>query len=132
MSEREITNPLLVQASLLGARLWRQNTGRGWVGRLISNAKGRVALADARPFHAGLCKGSSDVIGITPVTITADMVGQRVGLFTAFEIKTATVRLSPEQRAFLQMVADLGGIAAEVRSVDDGLDQIRRYVPAAP
>ena len=67
----------------------------------------------------GLAKGSSDLIGIRRITITPDMVGQTVGVFTSLEVKTDTGRPSPEQKAWLGMVQQLGGIAAIVRSPED-------------
>lgn len=120
-NERDILNPLLKAASLIGARLFRQNTGVGWVGRMVSNSAGTVVLAGARPLHAGLCKGSSDVIGWTPVTITADMVGKKVAVFTALELKTAGVATTTEQANFVKAVRASGGFAQVVRSVDEGL-----------
>ena len=67
----------------------------------------------------GLAKGSADLIGWTTRTITPDMVGQQVAVFTSVEVKTATGRLRPEQRIWLDAVQSAGGIAGVVRSVDD-------------
>lgn len=120
-NERDILNPLLKAASAAGARLFRQNTGVGWVGRMVSNKGGTVMLAGARPLHAGLCKGSSDVIGWTPVVITPDMVGKTVAVFTALELKTPGVATTDEQRRFVEAVRAGGGFAQVVRSVDEGL-----------
>jgi hypothetical protein len=47
------------------------------------------------------------------------MVGQQVAVFTSVEVKTATGRLRPEQRVWLDAVQSAGGIAGVVRSVDD-------------
>jgi len=119
--ERDITNPLLKAASKLGARLFRVNTGMGWVGRIVRQTADAITLAHPRPLHAGLCKGGSDIIGWTPVKITPEMVGRTVAVFTALEIKTARVPTTPEQARFVATVREAGGYAAVVRSVDEGL-----------
>ena len=64
-------------------------------------------------------KGSADLIGWSSVTITADMVGQTVAVFTSIEVKSATGRLRPEQRQWLEAVQAAGGIAGVARSVED-------------
>jgi hypothetical protein len=69
--------------------------------------------------RCGLCPGSSDLIGITPVVITPEMVGKKVGLFTALEVKSQRGRSSIEQINFLGMVKSLGGIGAVVRTPDE-------------
>ena len=46
----------------------------------------------------GLCKGSSDLIGLRVLEITPKLVGQRLAQFVALEVKTAQGVLSPEQR----------------------------------
>jgi hypothetical protein len=67
----------------------------------------------------GLCKGSSDLIGLRSLEITPEMVGQRLAQFVALEVKTASGVVSPEQRAFLRFVQELGGVAAVYRSVEE-------------
>ena len=49
------------------------------------------------------------------------MVGQRVAVFTSVEVKTATGRVSTEQRQWLEAVQAAGGIAGVARSVEDAL-----------
>lgn len=88
-------------------RLFRNNTG---------------TLPDprtGRPIQFGLARGSADLIGIKQVTITPDMVGQTIGVFTSIEVKTPTGRVTPEQRNWLTMVRKLGGIAGIARSTRD-------------
>jgi hypothetical protein len=47
------------------------------------------------------------------------MVGTQVAVFTSIEVKTATGRLRPEQRQWLDAVQAAGGVAGVARSVED-------------
>jgi len=88
-------------------RLFRNNTG---------------TLPDprtGRPVQFGLARGSADLIGLRTVTITPDMVGQQVAVFTSIEVKTPKGRPTAEQQNWLNMVQSLGGIAGIARSVRD-------------
>ncbi|WP_299078746.1 VRR-NUC domain-containing protein [uncultured Paraglaciecola sp.] len=114
----EITDSILLASTKRGARLFRQNTGMGWVGKILGKTKTAITLGNPRPLHAGLCKGSSDIIGITPIVVTQEMVGKTVGLFTAREVKAGNDQLTTEQRKFLEMVNKLGGIGMVDRSLD--------------
>ena len=118
-SERDTQNRILLNCSRGDTRLFRQNVGQGWAGRLVSNQAGRVTLQDARPLIAGLCTGSSDLIGWRSIEVTAEMVGRRLAVFAAVEVKSDTGRLTEQQRAFLIAVEDAGGIAGVARSVED-------------
>jgi len=94
-------------------RLFRNNTG---------------TLPDprtGRPIQFGLAKGSADLIGLRTVTITPEMVGQRLAVFTSIEVKTQTGRLTPEQKGWLEMVQRRGGLAGVARSVQDANEIIR-------
>lgn len=62
--------------------------------------------------------GTSDAIGLHSITITPDMVGRRIAVFTAIEAKDLA-NLTPAQRRFLANVHELGGIAGLAHSVED-------------
>lgn len=111
MIESEIQSQIRLEAARQGLILFRNNVGLGWVGRLISNIRGRVIIENARPLHAGLCDGSSDLIGWTSVEITPEMVGRTMAIFTAVEVKTKTGRASEAQKNFLGVVTKAGGLA---------------------
>lgn len=88
-------------------RLFRNNTG---------------TLPDprtGRPVQFGLARGSADLIGWRTITITPEMVGQRVAVFTSIEVKTTSGHLTPAQQAWLGTVRTAGGIAGVARSVRD-------------
>jgi hypothetical protein len=74
-SEQQIQQHIRIACSTGATRLWRNNTG---------------TLRDqhGRPVSFGLCKGSADLIGYRTITITPEMVGQQVAVFTSIEVKT--------------------------------------------
>ena len=104
-SEHEIQQRIRLACGRGRVRLWRNNTGA------LVDQQGRFV-------RFGLCKGSSDLIGLRSLEITPEMVGQRVAQFVALEVKTASGVVSSEQRAFLQLVQQLGGVAAVCRSIE--------------
>ena len=122
--EAKILKDVQIAASQLGARILRNNVAKAWVGALerymeiktITLYPGDVVLRRARPLNAGLCVGSSDLLGWTPVEIEPAMVGKTLAVFTAAEVKTEEGRLSPEQRDFLSAVTATGGIGICARS----------------
>jgi hypothetical protein len=126
MTERPLIDEIMLGASKIGARLFRQNTGLGWVGRIAGKTAKTITLENPRPLHAGLCTGSSDVIGIMPVIVTPEMVGRTVGLFVAIEVKTGNVPVSQEQARFLAMVRDCGGVAMLAKSAPDALAALQK------
>jgi hypothetical protein len=87
---------------------------RNQVGSLPDPRTGRLVTF-------GLAKGSADLIGWRTVTVTPDMVGTRLAIFTSIEVKTPTGRVRPEQQAWLGVVRGAGGIAGIARSVPDAL-----------
>ena len=90
--------------------------------RLFRNQVGQLPdPRTGRPVQFGLARGSADLIGWRTITITPDMVGQRLAVFTSIEVKTTTGRVRPEQTAWLGAVHKAGGIAGVARSVADSL-----------
>lgn len=106
----------LALGRIRGLVLFRQNTGQGWVGEVVRRTDDTITLKNYRPLHAGLCTGSSDLIGWRSVVVTPDMVGQQMAVFTAIEVKNGTGRLKKEQRTFLDTIKKAGGIAGVARS----------------
>lgn len=106
MSETIIVKQVRVQASDLGARLFRNNTGK------LQDSNGRWV-------EFGLCVGSADLIGWDPVLITTDMVGQTLAQFVAVECKTVTGKATEAQIAFLETVRRAGGKAGIARDKDE-------------
>ena len=121
-TERDIQNRILVALSRCGATVFRQNTGMGWVGTVVHKGKYRLILEDYRPLHAGLCKGSSDIIGWRPLIITPEMVGQRVAVFVAVEVKSAAGRATQAQKNFIRVVKEDGGLADVARSIEQAVE----------
>ncbi len=119
MKESEIQNRALLALSKGDTRLFRNNTAMGWAGKVISHVGNRVTLDDARPIHAGLCVGSSDTIGWHTVTVTPEMINNRVAVFTAIEFKAGWGRVTPEQATFGRAVEAAGGLYCVAYSVED-------------
>ncbi len=83
----------------------------GWTGRMTKIGE-KVVLENARPLHSGLIKGSSDLIGWQTVLVTPGMVGKKIAIFTAIEVKKSNAgRASSEQINFIEQVRESGGIA---------------------
>lgn len=95
-------------------------------GRWFRNNVGRAHTDDGRWIQYGLCVGSSDVIGWTPVVITPAMVGRTLAVFTALECKVGSRGTTADQRAFLSIVEAHGGIAAVVRTLEDASHAVAR------
>ena len=87
--------------------------------RLFRNSTGAAVLRDGRFIRYGLCVGSSDLIGWTTREITPQMVGNKVAIFTAIEVKTGDIKTTKEQKNFIDNVNASGGIAIEVRGENE-------------
>ncbi len=114
-----------IQAEILRAlgsrpdvRLFRNSCGVGWSGQLVRRMDNLVTLANARPVRYGLTPGSADLIGWQHITVTPEMVGRKLAVFTSIEVKAhATGRLTPEQDNWRRVVSSAGGAAGVARSV---------------
>ena len=116
MSEIELMRAIQIKASVDGHRLWRNNVGMGWCGQQIRVTEpamlkvypGDVLIRKALPLHAGLCTGSSDLIGLS-----------KFGRFLAVEVKTAKGRFQKDQPSFLEQIRSMGGIGLVCRTLED-------------
>lgn len=109
--ETSIQNAILLALSQAGCTVWRNETAGAWVGKVIhKDSSGTTTLANARMIKAGLCTGSSDIIGICPD-----------GRFLAVEVKAGTGRTTDEQARFIAAVRKTGGVAGVARSPADAL-----------
>ena len=124
--ETPLMKELQAAASRLGARLFRQNTGKAWIGKADAPARiaktvrlapGDVVVRNARMFHAGF-EGWSDLGGWAPVTITPDMIGKTVAVYVQAEVKDKG-RATDAQLRWIDAVNRAGGIGGVIRSEDD-------------
>lgn len=122
MSEHSIQNT--IRNALAGKGLiFRANVGQAWTGdaKRLPGPGNRVLLENARPFNTGLPPGFSDLFGLVSVVVTLEMVGQKVAVFTALEVKSGKGKASDKQAAFIKAVNDNGGRAGVVRSAEDAV-----------
>ena len=123
MSEHEIQQRILLACGSGSVRLFRNNVGTGWAGQATrvtagnlrslaqSLRPGDVVIRGGRPLHAGLCVGSSDLVGFRTINGVAQ--------FVAIEVKSKTGRATEQQQAFLNHIQAAGGCAGIARSVGD-------------
>lgn len=119
MTESPILTKIRVQASRLGARLFRNSTGQAWTGKVSRLDSRRIIIEEPRKVVYGLCVGGSDLIGWQPVKITASMVGKTIAVFVAVEVKVGKTATTDAQIAFIDAVRAAGGLAGIARSVEE-------------
>jgi len=109
---------VLLEASRIGARLFRNNRG------LFKTLDGK------RKVRAGIeANGASDCVGIIPVKITQEMVGATIGAGLWVEVKRPDWKKPRDeherkQENFINKMNELGGIAFFITDADDLEDLI--------
>ncbi len=118
-SEKAIQTEMQISFPYCGGKIWRNNVGAFYdgQGRLVRYGLGNESKKVNEE------NKSSDLIGITPVTVTQGMVGQKVGIFTAIECKRegweyTDTKAERAQKNFLELVKSLGGRAKFYAGVD--------------
>lgn len=119
-NESNVQKLIQLAASKVGAKLFRNNVGVGWVGQIRRLSDSTIHVLHPRPLEAGLCVGSSDLIGWKSVQITPEMFGKTIAVFVAIEVKAGT-KPSPEQLTFIENVRRGGGIAGIARSPEEAV-----------
>lgn len=120
-SESRVQSLVRLRAASQGNKLLRNNSGAlpDQTGRIIRYGLGNDSAALNAVYK------SPDLIGWTTVTVTPDIIGQRLAVFTAVECKGSDWRGTPRndreraQAAFLQDVTNAGGIAGFAGSESD-------------
>lgn len=107
-----LTADIILELSNGPTRLWRMNAGMGWAGVLVSSVRGRVVLANARPFH-GMPENWPDVGGFTQDKAS----GLAIPVY--IEVKYGKDRSTKGQREFLEFLRSMGCRAGVARSVED-------------
>lgn len=128
MSENRIQSEVLrAIGSLPNVRIFRNQVGFGWVGRVAyqDRAAGIVHLHHSQPVTMGLATGSSDLVGWRKRVITPDMVGQEVAQFLCVEVKTPKGTVRAAQEHWREVVNQWGGIAFVTRSAEDALNILK-------
>ena len=122
MTEKQLQQKIL---KILGSnpvfRLFRNNVGNAWMGRLYDSFRDKnfIGLHNPRRVQFGLCPGSSDLIGLKKITITPDMIGKEIAQFVSIEIKSKKGKLTKEQKNWQEMVKNMGGLAVNIYDIDD-------------
>lgn len=122
--EGKASDKIHLRASEWGCRLFRNNSG------VLMDARGvpvRFGLGNISKKINKKLK-SSDLIGYIPVTVTPEMVGKKVAVFTAVEAKpegTVIKEVWPEhvrehgQQNFINLINNAGGLAGFATCSDD-------------
>ena len=126
--ESTVSQEVQIQAKYFDCTLLRNNSGACMddTGRLVRYGLGNVSKKHNQTF------ASSDLIGITKVVITPEMVGQTIGVFTAVEVKKEAWKLDKKftarevaQHNFIKWVISHGGRAGFAHHVDNLKDILR-------
>lgn len=115
---------------------WRANVGRAWTSNEVYKIRGAMAvtfrleegdmvLRNARPFDTGLPKGFTDLFGMTFLTITPEMVGKTIAVYTGLEAKGPGGRLSEFQGYHHDIIRKAGGIVGTFRSPEEAVAIVR-------
>lgn len=125
----------------LSCTLYRVNTGRGVISGLGPNgvtklSDGAALVKAARPIALGYAdpkgdpvKGTADLNGWTTLTITPEMVGKKIAVYTSVETKrTKGGRVSPDQLAWQQKITRAGGIGIIANSPNSAREAFQNWI----
>ena len=112
MSEQNILAQI-IKAAAPKTRLFREHSG------VYFNRNGtRITIG---------FKGKPDAVGLTVLTITPEMVGKSVAVYTAIEAKKPGGSTSQAQKKVIEVLKKLGAIAGICYSIQDFNDLLDEY-----
>lgn len=126
--ESEVQQLIQIQAMHHGCNLLRNNSGclPDMTGRTV-----RFGLGNISKKHNDNIK-SSDLVGITKVTITKEMIGKTLGVFTAIEVKKEGWNVDKKfdkreqaQHNFINWVRGNGGFASFCSDINELKDILK-------
>lgn len=113
IKEKNLINETLLSLPS-SMRMFRINCGMAWIGKIVKRIKNKIIIENPRVFH-GAPSGFPDLAGWKTITITSDMIGKKIAIFTGYEIK-ATGDLSNDQKRFKKLLIESGGIFKTIRN----------------
>ena len=124
--ENEVQQLVQIEAAKSGIVLMRNNSGalKDATGRVVRYGLGNISEKQNENFK------SSDLIAVTPIVITPEMVGKTIGVFTAVEVKREGWVFKNDKREtaqlnFIEWVNKKGGIAFFCSSVDSFIKNMK-------
>jgi hypothetical protein len=125
MSESPVLKSIFATIGRLATvRIFRNNVGVAFQGKVESEHNGTVVLSNARRIRFGLFKGSHDLIGWASIVITPEMVGKKIARFLSIEAKGEKGKMSEEQKNFMDQVTIAGGVSFDARSEVEALEKL--------
>ena len=128
-NESEIQQIIQIEAAKQGTILLRNNSGA------LTDKEGRLIRYGLGHTSNNQQTKSSDLIGITSVIVTKEMVGSTIGVFTAIEVKSPNWKFGKtlnererHQKNFIDWVISRGGIAGFANSIDSFRDLIKNRI----
>ena len=117
MSESKLSKDIQTTALKYKCILYRNNSGsfKDKTGRFIRFGIGNISKKLWSKWK------TSDLIGYTIVTVTPDMVGKKIAVFTAVEVKQPNTKVDARykaQKKFIDQVTQDGGLGAIINSLE--------------
>lgn len=122
MVESELQQLVQIEGPKYACILQRNNSGalKDSNGRLVRYGLGNISSKQNAAIK------SSDLIGITTITITPEMVGRKIGVFTAVECKAPGWKPTLKEKsresaqlAYIEWVRMRGGLAGFASSIEE-------------
>lgn len=134
MSEKRIMHGAMIALTKELCRVFRNTVGLAYQGKaqrftvptVVECQPGDILIRKARTVRAGLITGSSDIIGWHSRVMTEYDLGRTFAIFVACETKDEDGELEAEQKHFLKVVKDSGGIAIVARSPEEAAEAVKQ------